>query len=129
VTRPAAGWPRDKDTDEFDRTAFCGPVRHLEKPDAGVWDSYSFDATVSDKSVTVDNIGLKEMGTSFPASRRAYRADRADLPYADQLAAPKAGKIIAPNLQVTDVGHVDTIAGEAVGIMARPTVKSCARSS
>jgi hypothetical protein len=72
------------------------------------------------------------MGTSFPANRRAYRADGADLPKnADQLAAPKAGKIIAPSLQVTvtDVGHVDTIAGEAVGIMARPTVKSCARSS
>ncbi|MEU4607521.1 hypothetical protein AB0F43_31435 [Kribbella sp. NPDC023972] len=138
---------RDKDTDEFDRTAFCGPVRHLERPDAGVWDAYSFDATVSDKSVTVDNIGLKEMGTAFPANRQAYRADGADLPKnADQLAAPKApplpagyvkrlgsensielkdrtvpkaGKIIAPNLQVTvtDVGRVDTISGEADGIM------------
>jgi len=138
---------RDKDTDEFDRTAFCGPVRHLEKPDAGVWDAYSFDAAVSGKSVTVDDIGLKDMGTSFPANRQAFRADGADLPKnADQLAAPKApplptgyvkrlgsensielkdrtapkaGKIIAPNVQVTvtDVGHVDTITGEADGIM------------
>lgn len=138
---------RNKDSDEFDRTAFCGPVRHLEKPDAGVWDAYSFDATVSGESVTIDDIGLKEMGTSFPANRQAYRADGADLPKnADQLAAPKApplpsgyvkrlgsensielkdravpkaGKIIGPNVEVnvTDVGRVDTIAGESEGIM------------
>jgi hypothetical protein len=136
---------REKDTGEFDRVAFCGPVRHLEKPDAGVWDAYSFDATVSDKSVSVDSIGLKEMGSKFPENREAYRPDGADLPKnADQLAAPKApplpsgyvkrlgredsielkdrtvpkaGKIIGPNLEVTvtDVGRTDTITGEGDG--------------
>ncbi|MFD7161743.1 hypothetical protein ACFV9C_44660 [Kribbella sp. NPDC059898] len=141
-------WLARDDSGEFDRVAFCGPVRHLEKPDAGVWDAYSFDATVSDnKSLSVENIGLKEMGAKFPDNRKAYRPSGGDLPKnADELAAPKApplpsgyvkrlssentielkdraapknGKIIGPNLEltVTDVGRVDTVGGESQGMM------------
>lgn len=137
---------RSEKTKEFDRQAFCGPVRHLETPDAGVWDVYSFEATVSGESVTVDAIALKDTAAKFPSDRQPYRPDGAEIPAnADQLAAPKAppldrghvsragaeqnievkdrakpkdGRLIAPNLEVavTEVGRVDTITTDS-GIM------------
>jgi hypothetical protein len=132
---------RQKDGKEFDRKAFCGPVRHLGAEQPGVWDVYAFEASVSGDDVSISDIAIDNVGAAFPADRKAYRGDGAEVPKnADQLAAPKPppvakgfatkvqpdhspkildatrpanGRIIAPGLELTvsEVGRIDQLGG------------------
>jgi hypothetical protein len=133
---------RTKESKEFDRQAFCGPVRHLGAGDDGVWDVWSFDADVAeDGTVTMTDAAPKAVGADFPAEREAFRPDGAKIPAdASALAAPKpppvpkgfldqvegvqirdpkkpsaaTGRLVTPEVELTvaAAGGVDTLPGD-----------------
>lgn len=133
---------RTKESKEFDRQAFCGPVRHLGAGDDGVWDVWSFEADVAeDGTVTMTEAAPKAVGADFPEEREPFRPDEAKIPAdAESLAAPKpppvqkgflqqvdgvrvrdpkkpsaaAGKLVTPEVELTvaETGSVDTLPGD-----------------
>ena len=132
---------RTNESKDIGRQAFCGPVRHLGAKDNGVWDVWSFDATVAaDGTVTIEDPEAKSTGADFPTGSEPYRPDDAKFPEnAESLAAPKAppvpqgfvervddvqltepkkpsaesGRIVTPEgvLTVSEVGQVETVSG------------------
>jgi hypothetical protein len=133
---------RSNESKEIGRQAFCGPIRHLAAKDDGVWDVWSFDATVAeDGTVTIKDPEAKSTGADFPTGSEPYRPDDAEFPQnAGSLAAPKAppvpkgfaqrvddvqiaapkkpaaesARIVTPEvvLTVAEVGQVETVPGD-----------------
>lgn len=113
---------RAKESKEFDRQAFCGPVRHLGAKADGVFDVWSFDAQVDgDGKLTMSNAQPKSTGADFPADREAWRPDGATIPEnAEAIELPKAPPVakgfleLVDGLQLTEPKKPDPKAGHIV---------------
>ncbi|MFC0627627.1 hypothetical protein [Kribbella deserti] len=114
---------RAKESKEFDRQAFCGPIRHLGAKDDGVFDVWSFEAQVGeDGKLTMTNAEPKSVGADFPDDREAWRPDGAQIPEnPEALDPPQAPPVekgfleLVDGLQLTEpkkpdpkVGHIVT---------------------